>query len=317
MNKAVVYNKNFANNKPCVLNAIRRIMTNEIPTWTFDKISFKDFDSVVYNAEYIVQRMRLIPLFQERIPKEANDYVFSCNVVNNSSQWRKVTPKDITNPSIDLKNLIKKDIYENLPIIILPPNDSIKFTCQLVQNVGNGYNKYCHSWYDEKYFYVEPIDKVYDTDKAINTAIDMLIHECDVVKNKLFDADAKKFEVKTNIELPLNDVSRSALNLLVDYMYEFVSQIVEALKQDTIAPNDFIISVNQPHMSEQKYVIFITLNEKYVNIPILFHKSMQKHNISYNNIKNESIKMLVEMIDFIVNNLKKVQTSISNYRVKM
>lgn len=263
MNKYTVYNKKQYSISNTLANSIRRVLINEIQTYTFDNIVFNNFKSSIYNIDYIIQRLRLIPLIQSKV-RLYKDNKFQCKVVNNSDKFIPVTPKDITTNGNHI-DFIDSKIYNNLPIIYLPPHEEIDFTCNVVKNNETGYNKYCHCWYDDDNLYIESINK---TDgKEIQAAIQYLIYQCQEIRTKI---SAKYFNIAQNnfkIDIKLEDISRSAINIIVDYSRLIISTIIKQIKQEEITPSDFIISIVQPHLSENKYSILFDINNKYLLKP--------------------------------------------------
>lgn len=263
MNKYTVYNKKQYSISNTLANSIRRVLINEIQTYTFDNIVFNNFKSSIYNIDYIIQRLRLIPLIQSKV-RLYKDNKFQCKVVNNSDKFIPVTPKDITTNGNHI-DFIDSKIYNNLPIIYLPPHEEIDFTCNVVKNNETGYNKYCHCWYDDDNLYIESINK---TDgKEIQAAIQYLIYQCQEIRTKI---SAKYFNIAQNnfkIDIKLEDISRSAINIIVDYSRLIISAIIKQIKQEEITPSDFIISIVQPHLSENKYSILFDINDKYLLKP--------------------------------------------------
>lgn len=263
MNKYTVYNKKQYGISDTLANSIRRVLINEIQTYTFDNIVFNNFKSSIYNIDYIIQRLRLIPLIQSKV-RLYKDNKFQCKVVNNSDKFIPVTPKDITTNGNNI-DFIDSKIYNNLPIIYLPPHEEIDFTCNVVKNNETGYNKYCHCWYDDDNLYIESINK---TDgKEIQTAIQYLIYQCQEIRTKI---SAKYFNISQNnfkIDIKLEDISRSAMNVIVEYSRIIISALIKQIKQEEITPSDFIISIVQPHLSENKYSILFDINDKYLLKP--------------------------------------------------
>lgn len=341
MNTAIPYKK-FA--KDYVLNSIRRVLVNEIPTWTFDNVQFRDFNSSIYNMEYIIQRLRLIPLIQDKIPESADRLSAKCIVTNNTPDWRKVVPKDIVVTGMSINDIIDKDILNNLPIVYLPPNESINMSMSFTRSNNNGYNKYCHAWYDDNAFYVESIGKCSDTTDAIKRAIVYLIKECTKIKNiaiKESEHASKTPKVEINFSLTEQygeSVSRSALNIIVKKLRDELTRAVAYVKwirehktyngfpkqyASLVQPDDFIVSVVQPHMSEHNYKVFIDLKESYletknvsgesestydVYVPSFFEYVMkQTYNIEPSKASHPCYRMFCQCVDVVINDLNKLQ----------
>ena len=57
------------------------------------------------------------------------------------------------------------------------------------------------------------------------------------------------------------------MNVIVDYSRLIISAIIKQIKQEEITPSDFIISIVQPHLSENKYSILFDINNKYLFKP--------------------------------------------------
>ena len=342
MNTPVTYKK-FA--KDYILNSIRRVLVNEIPTWTFDNVQFKDFNSSIYNMEYIIQRLRLIPLIQDLIVESADRLSAKCNVINNTPNWRKVTPKDIIVTGMSINDIIDKDILNNLPIVYLPPNESLQFTMSFARSSNNGYNKYCHAWYDDKAFYVESIGKCSDTTEAIRRAINYLVKECTNIKGiAIKESELASKSTKVEITFSLTEqygesVSRSALNIIVKKLRDELTRAIAYVKwfrehksydgfpskyASLVQPDDFIVSVVQPHMSEHNYKVFIDLKEKYletinvsgeseeekydVYVPAMFEYTMQEnYKIKPSEASHPCYRMFCQCVDLAINELNQLQ----------
>lgn len=342
MNTPVIYKKFASDN---VLNSIRRILVNEIPTWTFDNVQFKNFNSSIYNMEYIIQRLRLIPLIQDKIPESADKLSAKCNVVNNTPNWKKVTPKDIIVTGMSINDIIDKDILNNLPIIYLPPNESIQLSMSFTRSSNNGYNKYCHAWYDDNAFYIESIGKCSDTTDAIKRAIAYLVKECTKIKNiAIKESEHASKTTKVEITFSLTEqygesVSRSALNIIVKKLRDVLTKTIAYVKwyrehksyngfpkqfASLVQPDDFIVSIVQPHMSERNYKVFIDFKEKYletknvsgdsegekydVYVPTIFDAMVKKSiDIESSKASHPCYRMFCQCIDLVINDLNQLQ----------
>ena len=254
-------------------NSIRRVVIDELGSFTFNNVNFNNFNSSIYNTEYIIQRLRLIPIIQENI-KNNSDMNFSCNVINNTNTWRKITPNDI---KCNVKNIkiINDDINYNLPIIYLPPNESINFTCNLKKTSKTGYNKYCHSWFDDNKLYIESIGKCNDMNIPIIKAIDFLIKECNAINEYILNYKDHD-DLKNKIEFDFEHRSHSALNIIVEMYRHIASKVIAIIKKnnsnvtaDDIEtlnnPTDFIVSVLKPHITEDIYRVFLNVNSNFTN----------------------------------------------------
>lgn len=326
--------KKFASDN--VLNSIRRVLVNEIPTWTFDNVQFINFNSSIYNMEYIIQRLHLIPLIQEHVPEGANGISAKCDVDNNTSSWRKVTPRDIKVTGGSINNMIEKDILNNLPIIYLPPHESIHFKMSFAKSNKNGYNKYCHCWYDDNAFYIESIGKCNDYKLAIQKALQYLIQQCNSIKDVIVQK-SQSAPLTGKTEIDISNVSRSALNLIIKTFRDEFTKAVAYTKwlrehenyngmpsvDSLVTPDDFIAAVTQPHMSEQTFKIFIDMKDIYIRrrqtgtakeetytvyAPDMFNSIMtKKHGVDMNNqAKHTCYRMLCQAIDLTVKNLNKM-----------
>ena len=338
MPKATIFKKFASDN---VLNSIRRVLVNEIPTWTFDNVQFINFNSSIYNMEYIIQRLHLIPLIQEHVPEGANGISAECNVNNNTPSWRKVTPRDIKIVGGSINNMIEKDILNNLPIIYLPPNESIHFKMSFAKSNKNGYNKYCHCWYDDNSFYIESIGKCKDPNKAIQNAIQYLIQQCNTIKD-IVAKKSKDAPLSEKVEINISNVSRSALNLIIKTFRDEFTQAVAYTKwyrkhgdfngisdiESLVTPDDFIVAVTQPHMSEQSFKIFIDMKDIYIRktqkgtakeetnnayvpyVPDIFVTLMKRKGIDGNNTVNHiCYRLLCQAIDLTVKTLSEMMNN--------
>lgn len=328
MNTATRYSK-FANTT--VMNSVRRVLIDEIPVWTFDDIHFINFNSSVYNMEYIIQRLQLIPLIQSAVNNKNQDITFTCKVKNTTSDWLTVTPNDIKSSDdklLSMNKLIKSRILNDLPIIKLPPNESINFTAKLKQGVGNGYTKFCHAWYDDDYFYVESIDKCLDTTAALKKAFDVLINYCGTIKKKVSkQKNSESNENTLKIELGFKDVSRSALNVIVKKLRELIRYSIAYIKHmnagnmsslsaeqiyELVKPNDYIVSLVQPHMSENFFKVLIDINMDYVKvsgdvdvnkkyIQDIFPSIVRSTNLSIDQSENKYMHFCIYMFTMAIN----------------
>lgn len=297
MNKYKIYNKKEYSIDNTLANSIRRVLINEIKTYTFDNIIFNNFKSSIYNIDYIIQRLRLIPLIQSKVYKY-KDNKFQCKVINNTNKFIPVTPKNITTNGNNI-DFIDSKIYNNLPIIYLPPHEEIDFSCNIIENNETGYNKYCHCWYDDENLYIESINK--SDGNEINTAINYLINQCHIIKKKITDNYINKKQDNFKIDINLENISRSAINVIVDHSRMIITSIIQYISKEEITPSDFIISVVQPHLSENKYSIIFDINDKYllkpkddpnkINVVALFMGYLNGQQINYN--KNNSINIAV------------------------
>ena len=347
MNQPVKYNKFASDN---ILNSIRRVLINEIPIWTIDNVEFDDFNSSVYNQEYIIQRLRLIPLLQENIPEKTDNITVNCKINNNTPNWKKLTPKDIKCTNLSIEKIIRKEILENLPILYLPPNESINFKASLVKSSNYGYSKYCHAWYDDNYFYVESIDKCTNTTDAIKKSINYLIKACNKIKEKAIKKYNNISLKSIKIEMDFNNVSRSALNIIIEKFRNLMMYLIAYVKwfRNTgsidnfpnndylklVSPDDFIVSVLQPHMSEDKHRIFIDIKSDYIPlvnsasdvqdkyqfnvkeqpkafITTVFTEYMKQQGKINPEIKHPCVRMFVQVIELVVEELSSLHTKIN------
>lgn len=324
MNKPYFYNRNnFGLNNNCFLNSVRRVLINEIETYTFDNVVFNNFNSSIYNTEYIIQRLRLIPLIQSNV-NNYKDIKLRCNITNKSEKFMEITPSDIkTLDGKPINTLINKNIYNNLPIIYLPPNETIDFTCELIKNNETGYNKFCHAWYDDENFYIESIDKSYGNE--VITAIEHLINQCKYIKTQVINNYLNVTQNNFKIDIKLENISRSALNFIVDTARSILKRIISLIvangdynksKTVELTPSDFIISIVQPHLSENKYSVLFDINLKYLiksieeqqklNVLGYFMGYLNSKNIQYTDYinTNNAVFVFIGCIDCAINDLE-------------
>ena len=231
--------------------------------------------------------------------------------------------------------MIEKDILNNLPIIYLPPNESIHFKMSFAKSNKNGYNKYCHCWYDDNAFYIESIGKCNDPKLAIQMAIQYLIQQCNIIKD-IIAKDAKTAPLSEKVEIDISNVSRSALNLIIKTFRDEFTQAVAYTKwyrkhgdfngmpdiESLVTPDDFIVASIQPHMSEQSFKIFIDMKDIYIRktqkgtakeetynanvpyVPDMFVSLMKRKGIDGNNTVNHVChRLLCQAIDLTVKTL--------------
>lgn len=343
MNNNIIAYQKFTNNT--ILNSIRRVLINEIETYTLDDVYFHDFNSSIYNMEYIIQRLRLIPIIQEKLESYKGNYdidkiVFECNV-QAKDKWITITPEDLipyhNNVKINNFKIINDDIYKNLPILIIPPNEQISFTCKLKKNSNTGYNKYCHAWYDDEKFYIESIGKCDDLKLAFKNAINYLQGQCRSIRLYILN----KFKELPNpkIEMDFKNMSRSALNIIVYYYRELMMKCCAMTKwlnegnnykdfndeyiDKLVQPTDFITAVIQPHITEDIYRVFIDVNMSLLNlvnihdneqvnkgkvyVTNVFNDFIKQHTKNFNDyrdIKNPIIMNFVHCIDYVIEELE-------------
>lgn len=330
MNHPVIIKRNKFLNNNTYLNSIRRAIINEIPTYTFDNVIFNNFSSSIYNIDYIIQRLRLIPLIQDKLTKLVGQQ-FVCNVNNTTNKYLPVTPGNIT--TIDKKSVpfINENIRKNLPIIYLPPNESISFTCELKQGSETGYNKYCHAWFDDDNFYVESIDKCSNEKKAVKETIDYLINESERIKNIIFKKYNNKDQNIIKTEIKLENVSRSVLNLIAEETRNYYGYCIALIKDgkkipsnwmSLIDPTDYVVSVVQPHLSENKYSILLDVNDKYIEYDannkspmnlynIFYQLVVKKSNDNYPTVSNILVYILLFAIDKMISNLNEIKKNLN------
>ena len=133
--------------------------------------------------------------------------------------------------------------------------------------------------------------------------IQYLIYQCQEIRTKI---SAKYFNIAQNnfkIDIKLEDISRSAINIIVDYSRLIISAIIKQIKQEEITPSDFIISIVQPHLSENKYSILFDINDKYFlksnkdltkpNVVGYFKGYLDSNNIKLDRYKNSSTAVFI------------------------
>jgi DNA-directed RNA polymerase subunit D len=130
---------------PQFINALRRIMTVEVPVLAIDSVDFSVNDSVLYN-EVIAHRLGLIPLvfnlkdfhFKED-EHEDGKTCSSCEVVFaiNKKGPGMVYSKDMKSSNPDVKPL-----YDNIPIVELFGDQKLKLEASASLGVGLNHARY-------------------------------------------------------------------------------------------------------------------------------------------------------------------------------
>ncbi|OGI12611.1 DNA-directed RNA polymerase subunit D [Candidatus Micrarchaeota archaeon RBG_16_36_9] len=144
---------------PQFANALRRIMTVEVPILAIDSVDFSVNESVLYN-EVIAHRMGLIPLvfdpkdFHFKDEHEDGKTDSGCEVIFaiNKKGPAMVYSKDMKSSNPDVKPL-----YDNIPIVELFENQKLKLEASASLGLGLKHARYQAAVAFYKYY---PIVKV-------------------------------------------------------------------------------------------------------------------------------------------------------------
>lgn len=120
-----------------IVNGIRRTIYSKVETFAINQINFLDNTSVMHN-EYIKHRISLIPILnQEEINIENQEIVFELDKKNERLENLTVTTNDMKT-----KKEHKRYIPQNIPIILLKPNEKLHFIAKLEKGNGSNHAKF-------------------------------------------------------------------------------------------------------------------------------------------------------------------------------
>ncbi len=157
---------------PQFANALRRIMTSEIPVLAINYVDFSINDSVLYN-EIIAHRLGLIPLvfnlkdFHFKEEHEAGKTCSMCEVVFaiNKKGPGMVYSKDMKSSNPDVKPL-----YDNIPIVELFDDQRLKLEASASLGLGLKHARYQAANTFYRYYPIVKVNgKVTNVDEVIKT----------------------------------------------------------------------------------------------------------------------------------------------------
>lgn len=250
------------------MNAVRRVLIGEIPVYIFNMVTVEERSGKtlqIYNIQYIVQRFQCIPFHQTVDPK----LTYEIHIDNDSTtDWMPLLPRHIQAGESTLANFMDPLIFNNLPILYIPPGGGFHASLYMEQVKGTGYSKYCHAWYDDDNFYIESIGRTPDVELAFNTAIQYLQDECIKVRNDLLNQyPANTFKGRSVIKFTIDTAhSRSILNIIVDMAQQLSNDVIRTITRSDPEPNSYIVALQQPHLSIAEYKVFIDINLKFIKL---------------------------------------------------
>lgn len=128
-----------------LVNALRRIITAEIPTIVFRTFPYEenkatiDINTTRFNNEIIKQRLSCIPIYIDDIEFPIEDYVMEVDIINDSKEIIFITTKDFKIKNISTNTYIKEVDRDK----IFPPNkitgdyiDFIRLQPALAENLN-------------------------------------------------------------------------------------------------------------------------------------------------------------------------------------
>lgn len=249
-----------------ILNCIRRTIIDEIPVITLGNISIDVKTSsdtlAVYNNEYIAQRIHCIPILLSENNNRlyTNKQKLTIEYHSSDGGWAMMTPKNsFRNCNIEMD----PNIYNNLPILFIPPYASFKCTVEFVIDQGMS-AKYAHAWYKESgAFFVESIGRTPNTregmNEVINNAIMTLQQKTNSLKNQIPKISSKGQNNILKSEFIFRKTSRSVMNLIVTLFRHVMKKIKFENHQEN--QNSYMFSVVQPHISiSNTFKLLIDLN---------------------------------------------------------
>lgn len=172
-----------------IANALRRILINEIPTFSIDKVSILDNTSVLPD-EFLAHRLGLVPL--NISPElEFGDLHFELKKINNTTEVLNVTSNDI--------KFIRKDgqpdveFIKNIPLAKLAPKQVIDVEMIACKNIGSVHAKWspvCPATY--RLMPIIEVKDVYDQDaeklqKCFSPGVISLVNEGGRIKAVVSD----------------------------------------------------------------------------------------------------------------------------------
>ncbi|OTF78539.1 hypothetical protein BLA29_011706, partial [Euroglyphus maynei] len=143
--------------KPFFVNTIRQLILNEIPTMAIEDVYFQKNTSILFNCDYISQRLALIPIlanpsdFKFRNKNEPerlnsnNCIVMNLNRKNTGTNTIKVYADDIVWEPIGARQHLLSPIkllYPKIPIMFLKPNEEIVCRLHCVKGRGLDHMKF-------------------------------------------------------------------------------------------------------------------------------------------------------------------------------
>lgn len=285
-----------------IMNCIRRTIIDEVEVIAFDSIEIDTGVSkgtlAVYNNEYIAQRIHCIPILYNNI-KDVKITSIEFDFNNKSDDWAIMTP---SNSTTNTANYFDAEIYNNLPILYIPPHSSFKCTANLNRMKGMS-AKYAHAWYDaDGKFFVESIGRTENTPNdaynAFVTAVNTLINNIESM-SKCINADNKSDNVsRYNREFIFVDSSRSVMNLVVTLFRLQMS--INIIKEENTSDHMYMFSVVQPHMSiSDVYKLLVNIKKKDVDfMNALLQSAVHNNQKTY---PDDPCKLMVQyMFDYAI-----------------
>jgi DNA-directed RNA polymerase subunit D len=237
---------------PQFINALRRIMTVEIPVLAIDTVDFSVNDSVLYN-EVIAHRLGLIPLvfnlmdFHSKEEHEEGKTCSSCEVVFaiNKKGPGMVYSKDMKSSNPDVKPL-----YDNIPIVELFGDQKLKLEASASLGIGLNHARYqaANAFY-RYYPTVKMNGKISNVDEVIKScpkdALKIednkasVIIDCDLCREcvkvakpegslEIVGDDTKFiFDVETISGLKTEDIILKAVDILKEKVKDFGKEIAK------------------------------------------------------------------------------------------
>lgn len=301
-----------------ILNCIRRTIIDEIPVITLGNISIDVKESsntlAVYNNEYIAQRIHCIPIFLSEHNRELikSNQKLTIEYHSSNGEWAMMTPKNsFRNCNIDMD----PNIYNNLPILFIPPYASFKCTVEFVIEQGMS-AKYAHAWYNESAdFFVESIGRTPNNEDGMNEAINNAILYLNKGTESLSKQIPKISSKSQNIlksEFIFRKTSRSVMNLIVT-LFRHVMKRLKIENQEN--QNSYMFSVVQPHISiTNTFKLLIDLNIQDAEKIRTFLINENLYDGSNTSLNNADI--LRNFLKYVSNWLTKIYNNINNINPK-
>ena len=320
-----------------IVNGIRRTIYSKVDSFAINDITFIENTSVMHN-EYIKHRISLIPILnQEKINIGNEDIVFELDKKNETSENLTVTTNDIKT-----KEKYKKHIPENIPIILLKPNEKLHFIAKLEKGNGSNHAKFIpvsvatfrnipEIKIKKKSIEKEKADVIinscpkkifeYKNNKIIskNEKDCIFCRECekmseiieieDLIKIKKKEKNKKKiyvFEIESNGKLK----TKTILIKTIEKMINIFEKSLDLFKTNQ---NNYVLlelghtysNILTEYLREDKKVLF----SGYQIPHPLFNYSILKIRCKEDNIQ---LKIIKKTIKKIIRHLKKIKTDFEN-----
>jgi DNA-directed RNA polymerase alpha subunit len=117
-----------------IINALRRIMISEIPTWAIDLVQFKE-NTTVLPEEFIAHRLGLLPLTSSIDPNcDAVKLCFDCTATRDGEEW--------TSDMLESNSATIVSAIDGNPIVKANCGQKLNLTAIAKKNIGREHSKW-------------------------------------------------------------------------------------------------------------------------------------------------------------------------------